>query len=87
MVNICLKIITIPINGATGPSARKIPDLKAHLKRKEPSDENESYALEAGHGHQAEEREPHSVIASAREHKDDDNDDADEDDGDGSGAN
>ncbi len=91
VVNICLKIIQIPTNGATGPSAKKIPNLKAHLKRKEPSDENALYALEAGHASAIKLKNakaaPHSVVASAREHKDDDDDDADGDDADGSGAN
>jgi hypothetical protein len=87
VVNKFSKILKIPNNGATGANRSKLLDLS----RKEGPGQSEVYALEAGHASAIKlknaKAEPHSVVASAREHKDDDDDDADGDDADGSGAN
>jgi hypothetical protein len=88
VLNIRTKIIPIPNNGATGTITTKAFNLSL---KECPSDDNEVYALEAGHASAIKlnnaKAAPHSVVASAREHKDDDDDDADGDDADGSGAN
>ncbi len=88
VVNICCKILAIPVIGATGPITKKTPTM---LFKECPADDNEAAALVAGHASAIKLKNakaaPHSVVASAREHKDDDDDDADGDDADGSGAN
>jgi len=88
VANICLKMTPIPHNGATGAIIRKVNNL---LLKEYTSDDDEAYALAAGHASAIKLKNakaaPHRVVASAREHKDDDDDDADGDDADGSGAN
>ncbi len=88
VMNILSKIQPIPNNGATGAITTKINNL---WLKEYPLDDNEVYALEAGHASAIKLKNakaaPHSVVASAREHKDDDDDDADGGAADGSGAN